>query len=84
MIGNNDVCLDMCNLEQPLTLLSTFKMNLIDSLDYLRNNLPNTLVNIVPLGSKFFIIKFDKKHTYTRLLVPLVFQFYGMHKEWTL
>lgn len=68
LIGNNDVCLEMCYLEKPLTILPTFKKNLMESLDYLRDNLPNTLVNIVPLGSKLSI-KISIKS-----LVPLVFQ----------
>ncbi|CAB3361943.1 Hypothetical predicted protein [Cloeon dipterum] len=50
LIGNNDICLEMCYSEQPLEMAARFKKNLINALDYLRNNMPRTLVNFVALG----------------------------------
>ncbi|XP_059475799.1 phospholipase B1, membrane-associated-like [Neocloeon triangulifer] len=50
LIGNNDICLNMCYTDEPLAIIAQFKKNLIDSLDYLRDNLPRTLINLVPLG----------------------------------
>lgn len=54
MIGANDFCVDICYLPQERIKKSaeTHRRELMRALDYLQDNLPRTLVNLVIAPSK--------------------------------
>jgi len=48
MIGSNDFCEDMCYLKRPEDTLENHRKDLMKVLRLLRDNLPRTIVNIIP------------------------------------
>ena len=48
MIGANDFCSHMCYLQNFSATPQLHKNSLIKTLDYLRDNMPRTIVNLVP------------------------------------
>lgn len=48
MIGNNDFCSEICLLRNSYDSLKKHREDLVTTLRYLRDNLPRTIVNIVP------------------------------------
>ena len=48
MIGANDFCSDMCYRSSPWTTAENHRADLIETLRIIRDNLPRTLVNIIP------------------------------------
>jgi hypothetical protein len=47
MIGSNDFCSHMCYLRDLSVPPKIHKDNLVKALDYLRDNMPRTIVNLV-------------------------------------
>ncbi|XP_046981199.1 phospholipase B1, membrane-associated-like [Schistocerca americana] len=47
MVGDNDFCLDVCYGDTAKKAAENHRKDLIDTLDYLRQNLPRTLVSVV-------------------------------------
>lgn len=54
MIGTNDICSDQCYSNRQGT--ETHRRNLIEVLDYLKENMPRTLVNLVSMPCKFPVL----------------------------
>jgi hypothetical protein len=58
MIGNNDICSEMCYWKDPSQIVASHYWGVRKALDYLRDNLPRTFVNVIPMISestvKFF------------------------------
>jgi hypothetical protein len=52
MIGNNDVCSEMCYWKDPSQIVSSHYWGVRKALDYLRDNLPRTFVNVIPMISE--------------------------------
>ncbi|XP_032668152.1 phospholipase B1, membrane-associated-like [Odontomachus brunneus] len=48
MIGHNDFCTDMCWISSPWSILEKHKTDLLKVLKTLRDNLPRTLVSLIP------------------------------------
>ncbi|XP_050598509.1 phospholipase B1, membrane-associated-like isoform X2 [Bombus affinis] len=48
MIGNNDFCTNMCATSSPWNMLNDHKIDLINTLRILRDNLPRTFVALIP------------------------------------
>jgi len=53
MIGGNDFCADICYRPDPFKAVEIHRKDMIETLDYLRDNLPRTLVNVVLPPRKF-------------------------------
>lgn len=52
MIGNNDVCSEMCYWKNPSKIIDSHYWGVRKALDYLRDHLPRTFVNVIPMLSK--------------------------------
>lgn len=48
MIGANDFCSEMCYLPSPWSIVKNHREDLLETLRIIRDNLPRTLVNIIP------------------------------------
>lgn len=55
MIGPNDFCIDVCFHKSPIKVVERHRKELLIALRTLRDNLPKTLVNVVPAPSKLTI-----------------------------
>lgn len=53
MIGSNDFCSHMCYMKNFSMTPKLHKDNLIKALDYLRDNMPRTIVNLVAPPRKY-------------------------------
>lgn len=53
LIGPNDFCLDFCFQKNVEKSVINHRLNLIETLRTLRDNLPRTIVNLVTPPSKF-------------------------------
>lgn len=60
-IGGNDLCTHICILEDPENYAETFRKYMKKTLDYLKDNLPRTFVNLVPLPPIYDNILSDDK-----------------------
>lgn len=72
MIGANDFCTHMCYLRDFSLTPQLHKDSLIKALDYLRDNMPRTIVNFVPPPSEYV-----RNHTHT-LQRNYMSQFWGV------
>lgn len=68
MIGGNDLCTHICNYDKVENFPQKYKERLIKSLNYLRDNLPRTFVNIIPLPALQDIVLVDDKPERCQLL----------------
>lgn len=55
LIGPNDFCLDLCYQATPEKSIENHRIELIETLRILRDNLPRTIVNLVTPPSKLNI-----------------------------
>ena len=69
MIGNNDFCVDMCYLPSPWMLLKNHREDLLETLRIIRDNLPRTLVNIIPPPHMRTLFDIKNKPTMCELTV---------------
>jgi hypothetical protein len=53
MIGSNDFCSHMCYLKDISMTSKLHKNNLVKALDYMRDNMPRTIVNLVSPPRKY-------------------------------
>lgn len=67
-MGGNDICSFLCTMESPETLPERHRERLIRSLRYLRDNLPRTYVNVVPVPLVATVIQRMDKPTRCELL----------------
>lgn len=52
-VGNNDFCEDMCYRNHPFDVLEEHKNDLMKVLRFFKQNLPRTLINLIPPPSIF-------------------------------
>lgn len=85
MIGPNDFCIDVCYLEKPLSKLQSHKLELLKTLRTLRDNLPRTIVNIVPTPSMRILVDLTNRSPICTLTVdgecPCFFGLAYRHKR---
>lgn len=53
LIGDNDFCLEMCYYRNTEIIIRKHKEDLLTVLRTLRDNLPRTIVNIIPPPRKY-------------------------------
>ncbi|XP_068085168.1 phospholipase B1, membrane-associated-like [Anabrus simplex] len=61
MIGPNDFCLDMCYVKNAGKLPENHRQDLISTLDFLRDNMPRTVVNLVMVPDLEILMNFTAK-----------------------
>jgi len=61
MIGANDICSDICYVSPPEKAVDLHEKHLLQVLRTLRDNLPRTMVNIVPPPNVYILTKFTAR-----------------------
>ncbi|RZC36467.1 phospholipase B1, membrane-associated, partial [Asbolus verrucosus] len=75
-IGSNDFCSNICYLENPEASLERHKNDLIEVLRLFRDNLPRTIVNLIPLAHLQILVNLKVKPScdiYHRVECPCLF-----------
>lgn len=67
-MGGNDICSFVCTMDEPDTLPEQHRQRLIRSLRYLRDHLPRTYVNVVPVPLVSTVIERTDKPTRCQIL----------------
>ena len=69
MIGANDICSHMCYLKTFSDMPRLHKNSLIKALDYLRDKMPRTIVNLVSPPSEYVR---NRTHAHTHTLYTAI------------
>ncbi|XP_058832471.1 phospholipase B1, membrane-associated-like [Topomyia yanbarensis] len=60
-IGGNDICSFVCTMQNPEDLPEKHRLRMIKALQYLRDNMPRTLVNLVSIPSVETVVSLNPK-----------------------
>ncbi|CAD1478105.1 unnamed protein product [Heterotrigona itama] len=64
MIGSNDFCQNMCEGPSPWSMLKKHKIELINTLRILKDNLPRTFVALIPPPYLKLLVEYHRQHVW--------------------
>ncbi|XP_037033341.1 phospholipase B1, membrane-associated-like [Bradysia coprophila] len=67
-MGGNDICSFICLMQDPESLPEKHRNSLIKALRYMRDNMPRTFVNIVPVPLVETVVTYEKKPLQCQIL----------------